>query len=186
MSTEPPKVVLQELAHRGIIFYQLLWSEDGQEQCRKFETEAEAVVEMLAIEERLRAAALAGQGLTVNPFGELKPFVTSRDVHYASLKLRPRGLQFRETIDDYIAAHTVLRPLEMTPSEAAKHLADATAQLKPFDTTVDQAVYEWIEIKKQIGDAPFFELLRAWRNAKASTPSEETPPPAPSAPESSS
>lgn len=127
-----------------------------------FATEAEAVVEMHAIEERLKVAAMAGKGLTVNPFGELKPFITSKDVHFAALRLQPRGLDFRTVITDYVAAEQGLRPLGVSVGEAARVFGEAAVAVKPFDTSVEQAVFEWAELKRQVGDTPFFELLRAF------------------------
>ncbi len=183
MSETSRPVTLQQIANRGSLYYRLVWTEEGAACEQVFQTEEEAVIEMSAIEERLRAAAMAGQGFTVNPFGELKPFVNSRDVHYASLKLRPRGLSFREVIDDFVAAHTALKPFSVRPLDAAKAHAEALANLQPFDVTPAQVVYEWIELKKQIGDTPFHELLRAWLATKKSEESSPSPPsPSPSPP----
>lgn len=186
MSETSRPVTLQQIANRGSLYYRLVWTEEGATREQVFQTEEEAVVEMSAIEERLRAAAMGGQGFTVNPFGELKPFVNSRDVHYASLKLRPRGLAFREVIDDFVAAHTALKPFAMRPLDAAKAQAEALALLQPFDVTPAQAVYEWTELKKQIGDTPFHELLRVWLAAgkmpgELAAPSTPAPPPMPAA-----
>ncbi len=165
MSTES-SVIIQQIVYRGIVSYQLVWTEGGTKHERQFPSEAEAVVEMATLEERLRIEAMAGQGLTVNPFGELKPFINSKEVHYASLKLRPRGLKFKETIDDYIAAHASLKGLNQSVSDAAKNYAAAALELAPYDTSVDQVVFEWIELKKQIGDVPLFEILRAYLATK--------------------
>lgn len=145
MSNESP-VTLHKTNYRGLVQFQLKWTEEGKEREAHFHTEAEAVMETAVIEERLRVAALAGQGYTVNPFGAHIPFINSKDVHYASLKLQPRGLKFREVIDDYVAM---------------------TAALKIHDVTPQQAVFEWLELKKQAGDAPLHEVLRVYLKAQA-------------------
>lgn len=148
MSMESP-VTLHKINYRGSVEFQLKWTEGGESREASFSTEADAVMETTVIEERLRVAALAGQGLTVNPFGMHVPFINSKDVHYASLKLQPRGLKFREVIDDYVSM---------------------SAALKPYDVTPQQVVYEWLEMKKQIGERPLYEVLRVYLQATAPKP----------------
>ena len=162
MNPESP-VTLRKTSYRGIMDFRLSWEEGGMAQEKSFTTEAEAVMEMVSIEGRLRAAAAEGKGLTVNPFGETTPFITSKDVHFASLKLQPRGLAFRESVTDYVAAVTALEGTEASVPEAARDYAEAVKALKPFDVSLGQAVFEWVELKKQVGDKPLFELLRAYR-----------------------
>jgi hypothetical protein len=145
-----------------------------------FRRKPEAVIETTAIEERLRVAALAGQGLTVNPFGMHTPFITSKDVHYASLKLQPRGLKFREVIDDYVAAVTTLKGHETSVGAVVTNYAEASLALKPYDVSPQQALFEWLEVKKHIGDRPFFEVLRGYLQAKsAEQPNEAADPSTP-------
>jgi len=161
MNPESP-VTLRKTTFRGVSEFHLSWEEDGVMREKGFTNEAEAVVEMLAIEVRLRAAVASGKGLTVNPFGETTPFITSKDVHFASLKLQPRGLAFREAITDYVAAVTALQGTDAGVPEAARDYAEAIKALKPFDVSLGQAVFEWVELKKQVGDKPLFEVLRAY------------------------
>jgi hypothetical protein len=125
MNPESP-VTLFKVSYRGVVAFQLKWVEGGTEREASFPTEADAVMETTAIEERLRVAALAGQGLTVNPFGMHTPFITSKDVHYASLKLQPRGLKFREVIDDYVAAVTTLKGHETSVGAVVTNYAEAS------------------------------------------------------------
>lgn len=148
MSQESP-VTLHKVSYRGSSEYLLKWTEGGEARESHHASEAEAVTEMAVIEERLRVAALAGQGLTVNPFGMHVPFINSKDVHYAALKLQPRKLKFREVIDDYV---------------------EMVAALKPYDTTPQQAVFEWLELKKQIGDRPLHEVLKVYLRSTAPQP----------------
>ena len=170
-------VILRKLAYRGVPDFHLSWEEDGQAREASYQTEAEAVVEMAAIEERLRAAVAAGKGLTVNPFGAATPFITSKDVHFASLRLQPRGLEFRTVITEHVEAVLLLKPVGASVVEAARGYAEACAMLQPFDVSVTQAVFEWVELKKQVGDLPLFELLRAHvaRKAAEAMPSAPLP-----------
>lgn len=155
--------------------YHLKWAEGGENRDASFSSEEEAVVETGVIEERLRVASLAGQGLTVNPFGMHTPFINSKDVNYAALKLQPRGLKFRESIDEYVAAIAALKPLGTSVSAAVASHVEACQALKPYDTTPQQALFEWLEVKKQIGDKPLYEVLRGYLQAK-SEKAAETPP----------
>ena len=150
LMTQESPVTFHKVTYRGSTEYQLKWTEGGEARESHHPDEAEAVTEMAAIEERLRVAALAGQGLTVNPFGMHLPFITSKDVHYAALKLQPRKLKFREVIDDYVEMVTVL---------------------KPYETTPQQVVFEWLELKKQIGDRPLYEVLKVYLQATLGAPS---------------
>ncbi|MDF3058796.1 MAG: hypothetical protein K0R17_3011 [Rariglobus sp.] len=178
MNSESP-VTLQKINYRGVVAFQLRWLEAEKESEASFPTEAEAVMEMTAIEERLRVATLAGQGLTVNPFGMHLPFINSKDVHYASLKLQPRGLKFRESIDDYLGALVALKGLEASVTEASAHYAEARLALKPFDVSPQQALFEWLELKKHLGDRPLYEVLRVYLKAmSAETTPEAAEPPA--------
>lgn len=165
MNSESP-VSLHKITYRGVLAYKLTWAEGEAEHEKTFATEAEAVAEMAAIEERLRVAAMAGQGLTVNPFGAHTPFINSKDVNFAALKLQPRGLKFRESIDDYVAAVAALKGSGVGVTEAARFFAEASAELKPYDVTVMQAVFEWVELKKKTGDVPLFEVLRVYLKSK--------------------
>jgi hypothetical protein len=171
MSMESP-VTLYKINYRGAAEFQLKWSEAGEAREARFATEAEAVMETTMIEERLRVAALAGQGLTVNPFGLHLPFITSKDVHYASLKLQPKGLKFRDVIDDYVAAVNVLKGTGATVAAAVTAYAEDCKMLKPYDTTPQQAVFEWLELKKQAGDRPLYEILKVYLKAKDEPPGE--------------
>jgi len=149
-------------------------------QEKNFSDEAEAVMEMSVIETRLREEAMAGKGLTVNPFGAHTPFINSKDVHFAALKLQPRGLKFRESIEDYVAASSSLKGSGLTVAEAARQMADIATQLKPFDITANQAVFEWAELKKQLGERPLFEVLRVYLQSVKAAPT--APPLDPAAP----
>ncbi len=172
MSADSP-VTLRQTTYRGAAAFQLTWTEEGAAKEKQFASEAEAVVEMAAIEERLKLAEMAGKGLTVNPFGALTPFISSKDVHFAALRLQPRGLSFRTAIDDYVAAVLALKGCDVGVPEAAKGYAEASALLKPFEVSVGQAVFEWVEFKKQIGDRPLFDVLKAYLKqaaASGSTP----------------
>lgn len=156
-----------KITYRGVTSFHLKWSENGVEREEGFPTEAEAVAQIVEIEERMRIAALAGQGLTVNPFGMHTPFINSKDVHFAALKLQPRGLKFRETIEDYVAAFGNLKGAETTVAAAVAGFTEATLSLKPYDVSVQQAVFEWLELKKQIGERPLYEVLGVYLKAKA-------------------
>lgn len=162
-------VSLYTVNYRGATAFQLKWLEGGEEREARFPTEAEAVMETAVIEERLRVAALAGQGLTVNPFGMHIPFITSKDVHYASLKLQPRGLKFREVIDDHVAAVAALKGLDASVAVAAESYAEARHALKPYDMLPQQVLFEWLEMKKHIGDRPLYEVLRVYLKTVAAT-----------------
>ena len=184
MNPESP-VTLHQIIYRGAVAYKLKWQEGGTEHEQSFPTEAEAVMETVVIEERLRIASLAGQGLTVNPFGMHTPFINSKDVHFASLKLQPRGLKFRDSIEDYVAAVNALKGQQPSVAAAVEHLVSLTHSLKSYDVSVEQAVFEWLEVKKQIGDRPFYEVLRAYLQvtaasaaaaAKTEEPSASEPP----------
>ena len=164
MNSESP-VTLYQVIYRGAVAYKLKWLEEGTEHEKSFPLEAEAVMEMAAIEERLRVAEMAGQGLTVNPFGMHTPFINSKDVHFAALKLQPRGLKFRESIEDYVAAVHIVKGQGTTVAAALAGLVEINASLKPYDVSLQQVVFEWLEIKKQIGDRPLYELLRAYLKA---------------------
>ncbi|CAM2932738.1 hypothetical protein RAHE111665_07690 [Rariglobus hedericola] len=166
MNSESP-VALTKTTYRGVTAYELKWVEGAVDKESSFPTEAEAVMAMSEIEERLRIAAMAGQGLTVNPFGLHTPFISSKDVHFASLKLQPRGLKFRESIEDYVSAVTTLKGLDVSVSAAAAVFAEASLALKPYDISTEQAVFEWLELKKQVGDRPIYEVLRTYLQAKA-------------------
>lgn len=166
MNPESP-VTLFKITYRGVMSFHLKWEEGGAEKEEGFSTEAEAVTAMSVIEERLRVASLAGQGLTVNPFGMHLPFINSKDVHYAALKLQPRGLKFREVIDDHVAAVATLKGTDMGVAAAATAYAEAMHALKAYDVSVQQAVFEWIELKKQTGDRPVYEVLRGYLQSKA-------------------
>lgn len=172
MNTESP-VSLHKITYRGVAAFQLTWQEGGAAQEKSFPTEAEAVVEMGAIETRLREAAMAGKGLTVNPFGAHIPFINSKDVHFAALKLQPKGLKFRESIEDYVAAAAAVKGSGLSVAEAARQAAEAVAQVKPFDVTLSHAIYEWVELKKLVGDRPLSDLVRVYKQATAA----QTPPP---------
>ena len=163
MSGESP-VSMHKVTYRGAEEFLLKWLEGGKECEAKFATEADAVMATGEIEERLRVAALAGQGLTVNPFGAHTPFINSKDVHYASMKLQPRGLKFREVIDDYVGAATVLKGLGagVGVGAAAVQHAQACKALQAFEVTPEQALFEWMEVKRQIGDQPFHVVLKAY------------------------
>jgi hypothetical protein len=171
MNSESP-VTLYKINYRGSAVYHLKWAEGGENREASFPTEEEAVLETGAIEERLRVASLAGQGLTVNPFGMHTPFINSKDVNYAALKLQPRGLKFREVIDDYVAAFAAVKPFELTVGAAVAGHVEACQALKPYDTTPQQALFEWLEVKKQIGDKPLYEVLRGYLQAKSEKTSE--------------
>ncbi|MBC8008610.1 MAG: hypothetical protein H7067_00760 [Burkholderiales bacterium] len=165
MNPESP-VSLHKISYRGVVAFKLTWPEGGTEHEKTFSTEGEAVTEMAAIEQRLRLAAMAGQGLTVNPFGTQSPFINSKDVNFAALKLQPRGLKFRDSIDDYVAAVNALKGTGVGVTEAARFFAEASSELKPFDATVMQAVFEWAALKKQVGATPLFEVLRVYLKNK--------------------
>lgn len=154
-------VTMRRISYRGVVVYHLAWTEGGASREQTCESEEEAVVAMAQIEGRLKREAMAGQGLTVNPFGEEKPFITSKDVHFAALRLQPRNLVFREVIQDHVAAVAALQGTGVGVAQAAKHYAEASRGLAAFDVSLEQMVFEWIELKKQIGDKPIFELLRA-------------------------
>lgn len=171
MNPESP-VTLYKINYRGSAVYHLKWAEGGENRDASFASEEEAVLETAAIEERLRVASLAGQGLTVNPFGMHTPFINSKDVNYAALKLQPRGLKFREVIDDYVAAVTALKGFETTVGAAVASHVEACKALQPYDTTPQQALFEWLEVKKQIGDKPFYEILRGYLRAEPEKTSE--------------
>ena len=135
-------------------------------------------MEMGAIEERIRVAAMVGQGLTVNPFGMHIPFINSKDVHFAALKLQPRGLKFRESIEDYFAAVNIAEEMGMSVEEAVGGLAGLNRSLKPYDVSPQQAIFEWLEIKSQIVDRPLYEVLRAYSKMSVSSgafKTDETP-----------
>lgn len=178
MNAESP-VTLRRLNYRGVPDFHLSWEEDGQAREAGFLKEEDAVVEMAAIEQRLRVAAAAGKGLTVNPFGEAKPFITSKDVHFASLRLQPRGLNFRDAIEDYVDAAAAVKPLDVSVARASREYAEAATALEPFEVSVTQAVFEWVELKKQVGDLPLFELLRAHAARKAGPTATAAPTPKP-------
>jgi len=166
MNSESP-ITMHRVTYRGAEEFLLKWVEGGKECEAKFPTEADAVIATGEIEERLRVAALAGQGLTVNPFGAHTPFINSKDVHYASMKLQPRGLKFREVIDDYVGAVAALKGFETTVGAAAASHAEACKALLPYDTTPAQALFEWLEVKRQIGEKPLYEVLRGYLQAKS-------------------
>ena len=157
---------MHKVSYRGAEEFWLKWVEGGKECEAKYPTEADAVMETTVIEERLRVAALAGQGLTVNPFGAHTPFINSKDVHYASMKLQPRGLKFREVIDDYVGAVVALKGLNVGVGAAVAKHAEACRALEPFEVTPEQALFEWMEVKRQIGDKPFYAVLKAYMQAK--------------------
>lgn len=159
MNPESP-VTMRRISYRGTAVYHLAWTEGTAAREQTCESEEEAVVTMAQIEGRLRLAAMAGQGLTVNPFGEAKPFITSKDVHFAALRLQPRNLVFRDVIQDHVAAVAALQGTGVGVAEAAKKYAEASRGLASFDVSLEQVVFEWIELKKQLGDKPVFELLR--------------------------
>lgn len=171
MNTESP-VTMHKISYRGVEQFVLKWTEGGKECEAKFPTEEDAVIGTGEVEERLRVAALAGQGLTVNPFGAHTPFINSKDVHYASLKLQPRGLKFREVIDDHVGCVVALKGSGMTVSAAVAAQVEACKALQPYDTTPAQAVFEWIELKQQTGNAPMHEVLRAYLQAKSEKTAE--------------
>ena len=160
-------VTLHQIIYRGTVAYKLKWLEEGAEHEKSFPLEAEAVMEMAVIEERLRVAEMAGQGLTVNPFGMHTPFINSKDVHFASLKLQPRGLKFRESIEDYVAAVNIVKGQGTTVAAALAGLVEINASLKPYEVSLQQVVFEWMEIKKQIGNRPLYEVLRAYLKTPA-------------------
>jgi hypothetical protein len=168
MNAESP-VSMHKVSYRGAEEFLLKWKEGGKECEAKYATEAEAVMATTEIEERLRVAALAGQGLTVNPFGAHTPFINSKDVHYASMKLQPRGLKFREVIDDYVAAAGALKGLDTSVGAAVAGYVEAALALKPYEVTPQQALFEWLEVKRQIGDKPFYEVLRGYLQSKTTT-----------------
>ncbi len=168
MESESP-VTIHQILNRGSVAYKLKWTETGIEHDKSFPTEAEAVMEMGAIEERIRVAAMAGQGLTVNPFGMHIPFINSKDVHFAALKLQPRGLKFRESIEDYVAAVNIAKEMGMSVAAAVGGLAELNRSLEPYDMSPQQAIFEWLEIKSQIGDRPLYEVLRAYLKMSAQT-----------------
>jgi hypothetical protein len=159
MNNDSP-VTMRRISYRGTVVFHLAWEEGGAAREQACETEEEAVVATARIEGRLRREAMAGQGLTVNPFGEEKPFITSKDVHFAALRLQPRNLVFRDVIQDYVAAVAALQGTGVGVAEAAKHYAGASRGLAAFDVSLEQVVFEWIELKKQVGEKPVFELLR--------------------------
>ncbi len=97
----------------------------------------------------------------MNPFGEAKSYITSKDVHFAALRLQPRNLVFRDVIQDHVAAVAALQGMKISVAEAAKHYAEASRGLAAFDVSLEQVVFEWIEPKKQLGEKSIFELLRA-------------------------
>ena len=76
MSGESP-VSMHKVTYRGAEEFLLKWLEGGKECEAKFATEADEVMATGEIEERLRVAALAGQGLMVNPNGGIKTFFHS-------------------------------------------------------------------------------------------------------------
>lgn len=160
MNNDSP-VTMRRISYRGTVVYHLAWAEGGAAREQTCESEEEAVVAMAQIEGRLRLAAMAGQGLTVNPFGEATPFITSKDVQFAALRLQPRNLVFRDVIQDHVAAVAALQGMKISVAEAAKHYAQASRGLAAFDVSLEQVVFEWIELKKQLGDKPIFELLRS-------------------------
>jgi len=160
-------VTMHKVSYRGAEEFMLKWLEGGKECEVKFGTEADAVMATAEIEERLRVAALAGQGLTVNPFGEHTPFINSKDVHYAAMKLQPRGLKFREVIDEYVASASALKGLETSVGAAVAGYVEAALALKPYEVTPQQALFEWLEVKKQTGDKPFYEVLRGYLHSKS-------------------
>lgn len=168
MNADSP-VTMHKVSYRGAEEFLLKWKEGGKECEAKFPTEADAVMETTVIEERLRVAALAGQGLTVNPFGMHVPFINSKDVHYASLKLQPRGFKFREVIDEYVTAAAALKGLDTSVGAAVASHVEAALALKPYEVTPQQALFEWLEVKKQIGDKPFYEVLRGYLQSKTAT-----------------
>jgi len=172
MNPESP-VTLHQIIYRGAVAYKLKWLEGGTEHEQSFPTEAEAVMETVVIEERIRVAALAGQGLTVNPFGTHTPFITSKDVNFAALKLQPRGLKFRESIEDYVAAVNTLKGFDTSVAAAAAGFVEASQSLKPYDVSLQQAVFEWLELKKQIEDRPLYEVLRPYLKMKAAADAEK-------------
>jgi hypothetical protein len=174
MNPESP-VTLYKIHYRGSIVYHLKWAEGRENREASFPSEEEAVMETTVIEERLRVASLAGQGLTVNPFGMHTPYINSKDVNYAALKLQPRGFKFREVIDEYVTAVTALKPYGTSVSAAVASHVEACLALKPYDTTPQQALFEWLEVKKQIGDKPFFEVLRGYLQAKTEQSAEPPP-----------
>lgn len=165
MNTVPP-VRYQKRSYRGVTEFHLAWEEAGKTREKTFATEAEAVVEMAELEERLRTGVAAGQGLTVNPFGLEVPFVTSKDVQFAALRLQPRGLGFRDAILGYVGAHGLLQGTGVSVVEAARAYAEAEHALKPHDVSLAQAVFEWVELKKAAAGRPLFELLRANKAAE--------------------
>lgn len=164
--SSPSPVRFQRRSYRGVIQYVLSWEEAGAARENAFATEAEAVVAMTEIEERLRTGVAAGQGLTVNPFGLEVPFVTSKDVQFAALRLQPRGLGFRDAILGYVGAHGLLQGTGASVVEAARAYAEAEHALKPHDVSLAQAVFEWVELKKAAAGRPLFELLRATKAAE--------------------
>ena len=166
MNAEFP-VTLRKISYRGAVVFHLAWEEGGGAREQTCENEEEAVVAMAQIEGRLRLAEMAGKGLTVNPFGEAKPFITSKDVHFAALRLQPRNLGFREAIQDYVGAVTALQGTDTGVVEAAKAYAEAERVLRPFDVSLEQAVFEWAELKRRLGERPIFELLRGAGDAEA-------------------
>jgi hypothetical protein len=173
MNAESP-VTMHKVSYRGAEEFLLKWMEGGKELEEKFATEADAVMATGEIEERLRVAALAGQGLTVNPFGAHTPFINSKDVHYASMKLQPRGLKFRDVIDDYVGAVTTLKGIGIGVGAAVAQHAEACRALEPFEVTPEQALFEWMEVKRQIGDKPLYAVLRGYLQAQPEK--TETPP----------
>jgi hypothetical protein len=176
MPSDSP-VTLRKTTYRGAEDFHLAWQEHGKAHELTFTTEAEAVVEMARIEERLRTGAAAGQGLTVNPFGALTPYITSKDVHFAALRLQPKGLAFRECITDYVAAKAALQRTGVGVPEAAQAYAEAWTTLLPYDTSLAQAVFEWAELKRQLGDRPLFEVLRAYLRDQPSAKADNPSPP---------
>ncbi|MFA6962827.1 MAG: hypothetical protein WC205_18875 [Opitutaceae bacterium] len=172
MNPEAP-VHFYKNSYRGIVTFQLKWVEGGVDKGKSFETEAEAVVEMGEIEERLRIAKMAGQGFTVNPFGMHTPYITSKDVHFAALKLQPRGLKFRDTIEEFVSATQALKGMDMTVGAAVASFVDASRLLKVYDVSVEQAVFEWAELKKQIGERPLYDLLKPYLQSKAAAEATE-------------
>ncbi len=173
MEPEPP-VTIHQILNRGTVSYKVKWTEAGVEHEKSFPLEAEAVMEMSVIEERMRVATMTGQGLTVNPFGMHVPFINSKDVHFAALKLQPRGLKFRESIEDYVAAVSALKALNTTVAAAVAEFVEASQSLKPYDVSIEQAVFEWLELKKQIGDRPLYEVLGAYLKMRAADDAEKS------------
>lgn len=153
-------VTLHKTLQRGVTAYQLKWTEGGVGREQSFASEAEAVMEMDMIEARLRVSpAKAGPGLAVRPPQVHAPLVSPTDVSFAALKLQAQGLELRESIEDYVAAVGTLKGTETSVRSAAAAVVELNHVLQPYDMSLYEAVFEWLELKKQIGDRSLHEVV---------------------------